>query len=397
MVEDARVNQAGSALVVEGVDDRAALAACRALAAAGWRVGAASPPGGLAAASRVLSARHRITPPQEDLNAFASDIRAAVSEGSYEVVFSGGGDAEAMALSLVRDRIGAAVPYGPHESFVRALDKLELARAAAVAGIETPQATEATADALAGNTGPFVIKARLHAPRLGGEGPSRLPTTVTADRSEAAAAAEKIRQAGGEPLLQEAVHGTLMAFCCVRADGAILGRSQQRAERVWPIEAGVSSRARTVTVDPRIESRVLLLLAELDWSGVAELQFLEPAHGRPQLIDFNGRFYGSLELAVRAGANLPAVWAAAATGRPLPQERTAQPGYVYQWLESDLRRALAERRGGLVADVAGTLGTALPPTAHSITSRRDPRPLGRALGSLARRGLRRRRQSPPPA
>ena len=383
------MSEAGSALVVEGVDDRAALAACRALAAAGWRVGVASPERGLAAASRVLSGRHRVTPPQTDLDGFAADVRAAVQEGSYELVFSGGGDAEAMALSLVRDRIGATVPYGSHESFVRALDKLELADAAAAAGIETPPTTAATADALASHAGPFVIKARLHAPRLGGAGPSRLPTKVTDDRSEAEAAAETIRAAGGEPLLQEAVHGTLMAFCCVRADGVIYGRSQQRSERVWPTAAGVSSRAQTVAVDPGIESRVLRLLANLGWIGVAELQFLEPPQGRPQLIDFNGRFYGSLELAVRAGANLPAVWAAAATGRPLPPQRTAAAGFTYQWLESDLRRAVAERRGGIIGDLTETLRTAAPPTAHSIISLKDPRPLARALGSLGTRGLRR--------
>ena len=340
-----------------------------------------------------------MTPPQEDLDTFATDIRDAVSEGAYEVVFSGGGDAEAMALSLVRDRIGAAVPYGPHESFVRALDKLELARAAAVsrdrdAGGPPRRPTRLSPD----HAGAFVDQGAppRTAPRRARARRACRPT-VTADRAEAAAAAERMRQTGGGPLLQEAVVGTLMAFCCVRADGAIFGRSQQRCRTGLAVaRRRQRSRARTITVDPRIESGVLRLLAELDWSGVAELQFLEPAHGRPQLIDFNGRFYGSLELAVSAGANLPAVWAAAATGRPLPQERTAQPGYVYQWLESDLRRALAERRGGLAVDVAGTLGTALPPTAHSITSRRDPRPLGRALGSLARRGLRRRRQSPPP-
>ena len=395
--EDAAVNEQGSALVVEGVDDRAALAACRALAAAGWRVGAASPPRGLAAASRVLTARHSVTPPQEDLDAFAADVGAAVREGSYEVVFSGGGDAEAMALSLIRDRIDAVIPYGPHESFVRALDKYELAQAAKRAGIAAPAATEATEEALARHHGIFVVKARLHAPRLGGSGPSRLPTAVTTDRTVAAAAAESIREAGGEPLLQEPVMGPLMAFSCVAGpDGAILARSQQRSERVWPVAAGVSARAVTVAVDEELEAGAARLLAELGWTGGAELQFLEPAVGPPALIDFNGRFYGSLALAVSAGANLPAVWAAAATGRPLPAGRTARAGRVYQWLESDLRRALSERRGGLLGDLADTLRTALPPTAHSITSRRDPRPLGRALSSLALRGTARLRPAADP-
>ena len=382
---------AGSALVIEGVDDRAALAACRALAAAGWRVAAGSPPHGLAAASGVLAARHRITAPQVDLERFAADVAAAVRAGPYEVVFSGGGDAEAMALSLVRDRLEAVVPYPPHENFLRALDKLELTNAAAQAGIATPATAEATDAALAGHRGTFVVKARLHAPRLGGgAGPSRMATTVTDDREVAAAAAARMRSAGGVPLLQEPITGDLTAFSCVVGPGGeILARSRQRADRVWPPDAGVSARARTVATEAAIEAGASRLFAELGWTGAAEMQFLEPADGPPRLIDFNGRFYGSLALAVAAGANLPAVWAAAATGRPLPRSRTAAPGVRYQWLESDLRRAFSERRGGLAPDLAGTLRTALPPTAHSITSRRDLRPVGRALGSLARRGLRR--------
>jgi hypothetical protein len=114
------------------------------------------------------------------------------------------------------------------------------------------------------------------------------------------------------------------------------------------------------------------------------LQFLVAADGVPRLIDLNGRFYGSLALAVRAGANLPAVWAALATGRDV-EPVTARSGVRYSWWEGDLRRAMLDRRGGLVRDLAGTLGAGVG-AVHSIGRWRDPAPAVVQLRQLARSG-----------
>ncbi len=98
----------------------------------------------------------------------------------------------------------------------------------------------------------------------------------------------------------------------------------------------------SVLIDNALIERARRLFARLAWIGLAELQFLQDADGRLYLIDLNGRFYGSMALAISAGASLPAVWAADAIGlRPEPQ--FARPGRRYQWLEGDLRLAWAGR------------------------------------------------------
>ena len=76
--------------------------------------------------------------------------------------------------------------------------------------------------------------------------------------------------------------------------------------------------------------------------------------------------------ALEAGANLPAIWAALATGRPV-QPVTAAGGVRYSRREGDLRRALVERRGGLARDVAGVVSAGLG-AVHSIGRWRDPAP-----------------------
>jgi hypothetical protein len=51
----------------------------------------------------------------------------------------------------------------------------------------------------------------------------------------------------------------------------------------------------------------------------------------------NARVYGSVMLAVRAGANLPGIWCDVLRGKPPPRMIRAKPGAFYRWLEADLR------------------------------------------------------------
>ena len=169
---------------------------------------------------------------------------------------------------------------------------------------------------------------------------------------------------------------------------------QHVAERVWPAGAGYSCRAVTLPIDPELERKLLAIAFRCGWWGMAQFQMLVPADGRPRVIDFNGRIYASLESSRAAGLNLPVTWADLALGRPTSPRVEGAPDVRYQWLEGDLRRALRERRGGLVADVADCIRAA-PKAHHAVWRRDDPVPAGwsivHELGSAARRAGRRRR------
>jgi predicted ATP-grasp superfamily ATP-dependent carboligase len=362
------------ALVVGDRRARGALAACRALAAAGWTVGVGSPGGlGLAARSRFVSVRHSVPAPEDDPDAFLHAVALAVSSGGYDVVF-GAGDAEVLAMSAMRSSIEAVVPYPPHDVLLRAFDKLSLADAARRAGMAVPKTTPATGEALAAVNGSVVVKARLHWDPRAASGAARREASVATDRTEAARRVEEISTQGGEALLQEVVPGSLVAFSAVVDGGRrVIAAIQQRADHTWPPEAGVSVRAVTVAPDPDLTKMVIRLLEDLGWVGLAQLQFVQPPRGDPHLIDLNGRFYGSIALALAAGCNLPAAWASMAVSGNSTTVRPPAVGVRYQWLEGDLRRALHEKRGGLGRDVASCLWYALR-SKHSIWSARDPLP-----------------------
>jgi hypothetical protein len=142
--------------------------------------------------------------------------------------------------------------------------------------------------------------------------------------------------------------GRLLAVSGVAWQGELVCAVHQRALRIWPPDCGISAYAETVPRDDAREAAVAALLAGIGWSGVFQAQFLE-ADGSAYLIDLNPRVYGSLALAIAAGANLPAVWADLLLGRPPALLRLGPGG---------LPGLLPRRR-----------------TVHAVWSRRDPAPL----------------------
>lgn len=373
------------ALILDQCGNRAALPAARALKRDGWTVGIAACPGHeLARHSRAVAYNHELPAPCDGADALVRAVNAAVAEQGYEVVFPLD-DVGVLALSSRREQLHAVFPYGCHESVARVYDKLELVRNAKRVGMAAPLTELFKETVLSRFSGrPLLVKPR-HTFVEGANGHVR--AQIAHDRQEACEIARTMSAAGAEPLLQERVHGQLMAFIALAgSDARLLACVQQVTERMWPPDVGISARARTVAVEQQLAAAVAQLLHELGWSGLAQLQFIRGADGTPCLIDFNGRFYGSLALSLASGANLPAAWARLATGRLAADAPTdARVGARYQWLAADLRASAHSR--GTPRRAAGQLGSLLlaPVSAHSIWSPRDPLPaLARLLSRLTK-------------
>jgi predicted ATP-grasp superfamily ATP-dependent carboligase len=342
---------------------------------------------GMPMLSRWAQHRHIVPPHGSGANDFLEAINRAIATQRYEVVFACS-DAEILTLSRERSRIGARVPHPPHETMLRAIDKMDLGAAARTVGLATPPDAASGAEARRrwGNRS-MIVKERLHGtPGVGGAFTHFAPEALV-DPADVDRRVSEILAAGGMPVVQPLIEGRLMAFTSVLDEqGKMLTRVQQVAERTYPRDAGLSVRACTVPIDEPLAERITLLLRELGWFGLSELQFIQPPGGAPVLLDFNGRFYGSLALALAAGVNLPDTWARIATGRDPAQAGEARPGVRYQWLEGDLRAA-RERSRGLLRDAGGCLRYAIGAHA-SIWSIGDPLPglltAGTLLGRAAR-------------
>lgn len=354
------------ALIVENGGSRGALAAVRSLGRAGYHVGVAAPGAGLASRSRWCRNTHVIAAPSSG-SGFISSVAAAAS--GYDIVFPVG-DAELMLLSEHRSQIAPLLPWPSHGAVMSCLDKGAMTEVAERLRIPAPRMFGL--DEYPG-TGEVFVKELLHGEFRTGAAVARSEAVRAADLRQVEAAAAKIEEAGGRPVLQEVVGGCLIAYCVLRdSSGTRLAQVEQVATALYPPGAGVSSRAVTEEVDDEIAAFAERLLDDVGASGVVEMQFIRDVAGTPHLIDVNPRFYGSMSLAIAAGADFPVLLARAAIGQRT-QTPPARVGVRYQWLEGDLRRALAEGRGGIARDVANTMGYARG-AVHSIWSRDDVSP-----------------------
>lgn len=359
---------------------RGALTAVRELGRAGWTVGVGTPNGaGMVAASRWCEHRHVVPRPRGDGEAFVGAVGRAVESVGYDLVV-GGSDDFVAALAAHAEAIPCLVGHPSSEVIDRAFDKLEVAGVAAGLGFDVPRAVVATDEETEAWNGPVVVKCRSHwSP--GQRNVVRIESRRFAGAAEATDRIRLIRDAGFEPILQEPVDGRLEALAGIFRDGRLEGRVQQVADGLWPTPSGPSSRATTVPIDEALAEQCERLLSALGWHGLVELQFLTDPAGRRSLIDLNGRCYGSIALAVAAGVNLPVAAARHSLGEPFATLDDARPGVRFSWIAGDMRRAMIERRGGLVRDLAASTWWALRST-NCVWDRRD---LGPVRGLVAGR------------
>ena len=375
-------------LVTDG-ETRAVVAAARGLRAAGFEVGIAASESNRPAPaqwSRAAAERIMLPHPLEDELAFVASLGAALASGSYSVLMPGS-DASLRAVSRARHTLEPHAKLGlPNEEAVeRSLDKLALTTVAARHGLDSPRtvvcATVADALVAAGELGyPVVVKPVSSIVDRGGVGRHVESRRVVDETALTVAAALT-----GEPfLLQRVQRGVVISYAGVLAGGRFLGSAMSRYRRTWYPVAGNACFSETLAERPELSARVLGLLAELGWEGLFELELIERSDGEWAAIDLNPRPYGSMALAIGAGANLPGLWCSHLLGLDPPHAQVrARAGVSYRWEDADLRHAIWQLRGGQIAGAAGVLRMRRR-VVHPYFRLRDPGPLVARVLSVAR-------------
>jgi predicted ATP-grasp superfamily ATP-dependent carboligase len=325
--------------IVTDAHARGAVAGIRALAWGGRSVLALGP-GRLAAGlwSRFAAAR-AVGPDSCEPDAFARCAAGLAGAHGDAIVYPG--QEEAIDALLAHPELVSShrLPYPGAVPVLLVRDKTLLPALAREAGLIVPETlVEATAAELLESAPkpPYVVK-----PAMSG-GPLASATLV-GTREELEALIGEL-EPDTRLFLQERVGGQLVGLgLVVGREGQVVARFQQEAERTWPLEAGVSARAKSIAPDEGLVAACCRMLAAAGYWGLAHLQFLRTSKGLV-LIDVNPRFYGSLPLALAAGVNLPAAWHGVATGcdgfRPGPY----RTGVSYRWLEGDLLALARGRR-----------------------------------------------------
>jgi predicted ATP-grasp superfamily ATP-dependent carboligase len=279
----------------------------------------------------------------------------------------------------------------------RATDKAEVYRIAYACGLHAPATLQLRRGDVATHcTGlrfPVVVKSPSTAASIDDK-TMRLSQTRVVHTP-----AELELQLGDEAvsLVQQHVAGELVAMSGVAWNGETICTVHQRARRIEPPVCGTSAFAETTVPDARLDTAVRRLVAAIGCSGIFQAQLIR-AGVEHRFIDFNPRPYGSLALAIAAGANLPAMWADLLLGRA-PVVASYRVGTRLRIEARDLRAIARMLAAGRFAEGVSALAPRRR-TVHAVFSLRDPAPalvlLSRGAGKLRKRlpiGYARTRQS----
>ncbi|MBM9605717.1 carboxylate--amine ligase [Desulfopila inferna] len=109
-------------------------------------------------------------------------------------------------------------------------------------------------------------------------------------------------------LLQERIIGPGVGIFVCYNHGTPLAFFSHRRLREKPPSGGVSVLRESIPVSPVAREFSERLLNHLQWHGVAMVEFkVDQRDDTPKLMEINGRFWGSLQLAIDAGVDFPAL------------------------------------------------------------------------------------------
>lgn len=379
-------------VLVLDAEARSALAATRALGQRGHTVFTAGrQPRSLASSSRHSRGFHVYPDPYTDGEGFIRSLAHLAGELGVDVVLP----MTEISTLLVTAHRGAfpphvAIPFGSHDVVSAAADKSVVLAKAATLGIPVPRmiVLNSPGDPLdpAALGFPCVMKpARSRVQTAGGWVSSSV--TYLHDEDDIRSGLAATDPAMFPVLLQERIVGPgvgVFAFC---DHGRTLARFSHRRIREKPPSGGVSVVSESAPLDPVAADHAAKLLEAMRWHGVAMVEFKKDERdGSLRLMEINGRFWGSLQLAIDAGVNFPAMLVEQACGRPVEPVDHYELGVRCRWFWGDVDHLLAiisRRRGALdlppgypgrLRALSEFLGAMGPGTRNEVWRRTDPAP-----------------------
>lgn len=333
-------------LITDG-DNRSALAATRALGQLGHEVFvAADVSPSLASVSKYAAGFDAYQSPYLAPDQFVRDVAAILQARQIDVLLP---MTEITTILLTRHRAslpqGVRIPFPDTDIVATAADKASVLALAQSIGVPIPvtHVVNSPADigaSVASVSYPAVFKPSRSRTWTGDQWVSS-GAAYAANAEDLRTRLEKLHPAVFPVLIQERVEGPGVGVFVCCDESRVLATFAHRRLREKPPSGGVSVLCESAPVDPIACEHAVRLLKEIGWRGVAMVEFKQEASsGTLKLMEINGRFWGSLQLAIDAGVNFPqlAVDIALARAQPVSNYRV---GVRSRWFWGDTDAMLA--------------------------------------------------------
>lgn len=303
-------------LITDG-ENRSALAMTRSLGRLGCRVVVAgSEVRNLSSCSGYCQQAYRIENSTSAGTSYVQAISEIVSKEEIDIIFPMT-EVSIYLLNAVKDR---SVTYGnavlacpPEPEMAGVSDKVALFQRAEDLGIAIPKTLYLRdASDLADRIGkinqyPVVVKPALSRVQQGG---GFIAGGVKYAHSENElktlyATQEVLRYPS---MIQEKIHGPGTGLFSLFDKNRHLALFSHQRLREKPPSGGVSVVCQSVELDSEMVEAANRLLSAVGWKGVAMVEFKRDLRdGKAKLMEINGRFWGSLQLAIACGVDFPAL------------------------------------------------------------------------------------------
>jgi predicted ATP-grasp superfamily ATP-dependent carboligase len=336
-------------LVTDGTQ-RSALAVVRSLGRAGHTVFVCSPRvPSLAGSSKYSFAEEAVANALDAPGQFVSDLSQLIERWRIDTLIPIT-EGSLLAVLPERESLGVLIPWPDAETFRAVADKKAVLAKAASLGIAVPRQVVLSTEADVRTLDPTLLDYPLvlKPSRSVGERDGQRVSLGVRHVADAAALRSEIAMLGEAafPLLvQQRIVGPGIGIFLLLWDGRLLATFAHRRLREKPPSGGVSVYSESVTADAELVELSRALLEHMRWRGVAMVEFKrEASTGTAYLMEVNGRFWGSLQLAIDAGVDFPSLLVAAASGEAPPPTESYRVGTRSRWWWGDVDHLLARWR-----------------------------------------------------
>lgn len=329
-------------LVTDG-DNRASLAIVRSLGKHGHTIIVSNKHlPSLASVSRFCSAHFVYPDPVSKPQEFVTAIIEFICDNNIDIVLP---VADVTTLLLAKNRAqlpaSCSFPFSDFETISLAADKDYIMKLALSLNVPIPTTFELKSKTEIPNlpdnlSYPIVLKPARS--RIKTEQGWLFTAVSYADsHSDLVNALEQKNKLEYPILLQERIYGPGVGvfMCCNQGD--VIAAFSHRRLREKPPSGGVSVLRESIEIDPKARKYAETLLKKLNWHGVAMVEFkLDNNDQQAKLMEINGRFWGSLQLAIDSGVDFPALLISTTTDDKIKPVLNYKLGVKSRWFWGDL-------------------------------------------------------------
>jgi predicted ATP-grasp superfamily ATP-dependent carboligase len=144
------------------------------------------------------------------------------------------------------------------------------------------------------------------------------------------------------PLIQEYIPGKIHDVATMSQNGVVKGALTQIREITYPIYGGTGS-VNVTTDESDLKDSAVRLLEAANWHGPAQAEFkLDLRDSTYKLMEVNPKFWGTLDLSLKAGINFLDMACQIAIGNTVIPKFDYKQNYTYRWITNGELRSVAQ-------------------------------------------------------